>query len=67
MSQTDLETIASNLPLPQWTQTPQEILAEAKELIAKDKAFYDKIAAIEEPTVENVLIPSTDTYLQTRR
>lgn len=60
MSQTDLETIASNLPLPQWTQTPQEILAEAKELIAKDKAFYDKIAAIEEPTVENVLIPSTE-------
>ncbi|KAF3992361.1 hypothetical protein FT663_01198 [Candidozyma haemuli var. vulneris] len=57
---TDLHSIAAQLPLPKWTQTPEEILTETKALIAKDVAFHDQIAAIEEPTVENVLIPTTN-------
>lgn len=56
---TDLQEIAAKLPLPKWTQTPEEILQETKAFIAEDVAFHDKIAAIEEPTVENVLIPTT--------
>lgn len=60
MGDSDLEIIASLLPLPQWTQTPEEILAEARKIIASDVAFYDKIAAVQDPTVENVLRPTIE-------
>lgn len=57
---TDFENIAALLPLPQWTQSPQDILAEARAIISRDVAFYDQIAKVKDPTVENVLVPTLE-------
>lgn len=57
---TDFENIAALLPLPVWTQSPQDILAEARAIISRDVAFYDQIAEVKEPAVDNVLIPTLE-------
>lgn len=59
MSQPDLQALAAAQPSPKWTATPQEILDAAEKLKAEEIAFNDHIASIEDPTVENVLIPTT--------
>lgn len=59
MSSIDYVQLAAAQESPTWTLTPEEILENAKKVIAKDIEFNDYIAAIENPTVENVLDPST--------
>lgn len=55
----DFQALAAAQPSPNWVSTPQEILAAAEDLKKEEIAFNDRIAAIDEPTVENVLIPTT--------
>lgn len=45
---------------PEWTDTPQLVLATADELIAESVAFNDYVAAIETPTIENVLLKGAE-------
>lgn len=54
----DFQALAASQPSPKWVTTPLEILAAAEKLRKEGKEFDDHIAAIENPTVENVLIPS---------
>ncbi|ODQ80313.1 hypothetical protein BABINDRAFT_161269 [Babjeviella inositovora NRRL Y-12698] len=42
---------------PVWNHTAEQILAEADQLIAANTQLYDTIAAITEPTFENVFAP----------
>lgn len=55
---TDFHKLAAQQPLPEWTLTPEEILAQAKDVVRKEIEFNDYIASIEEPSVENVLVPA---------
>ncbi|CAH2354644.1 saccharolysin [[Candida] railenensis] len=48
----------SSIPQPaEWNHTPEEITSLTKKHIELYTRFLDEIAAIENPTVENVLIP----------
>lgn len=63
----DYAKLAQVHPAPKWDHTPEQVVSIAKELIAKEKALNDQIAAVEDPTVENVFLPiayhSNDTAL----
>lgn len=48
------------LDVPKWVHTPEEILQQAKAYVESEKKFHDHIASIEQPTVENVLIPTAE-------
>lgn len=54
----NFEELATKVELPAWQHTPEQILAQAKELIAKLKEFNDKIASEKNPTVDSVLYPT---------
>lgn len=58
MSSTDFAELTARQLAPAWTMSPDEILAAAHRLVAADVAMNDKIAAIENPTIENVLWPT---------
>ncbi|GEQ66490.1 hypothetical protein JCM33374_g153 [Metschnikowia sp. JCM 33374] len=58
MSQVHYNQLTASQDSPSWTLTPEEILQQAKEIVADDISFNDGIASIKEPTVENVLMPS---------
>lgn len=60
MSETDFVKLAEQQESPKWILTPEEILLAAKQYVADEIKFNDQIAAIEEPTVENVLIPTAN-------
>lgn len=53
---TDFLELASAQPRPKWTHTPEGIIDIGKGLIEAEKNLYDEIAAVKEPTVENVLL-----------
>ncbi|KAG7195494.1 uncharacterized protein KQ657_003257 [Scheffersomyces spartinae] len=63
----DYSKLAQSHPAPKWDHTPEQVISIAKELIAKEKSLNDKIAAIQDPTIENVFLPiayhSNDTAL----
>lgn len=56
----DYQAIIANLDSPQWAHTVEDINQLTKELIEKQIQVYDKIASIEHPTLENVLVPYTE-------
>lgn len=60
MSKTDFVALAKQEESPKWILTPDEILLTAKHYIEDNIKFNDKIAAIEEPTIDNVLIPTAN-------
>lgn len=64
----------SNLTPPQapatWTHSPEQVTALINELIAKDRALWDKVGSLrpEECTFESVcLFPSVDVNLKSNR
>lgn len=60
MSQTDYVKLAERQDSSKWILTPEEILLTAQQYIADEIKFNDHIAAIEVPTIENVLIPTAN-------
>lgn len=60
MSETDYVKLAERQDAPKWILTPEEILLTARQYIADEIKFNDQIAAIEVPTIENVLIPTAN-------
>lgn len=59
MAELDFAQMAAHEASPAWTMTPDEIVNAAKDFIAEDTKFNDAIAAIEHPTVANVLDATT--------
>ena len=64
----------SNLTPPQapatWTHTPEQVTTLINELIAKDRALWDKVGSLrpEECTFESVrFFPSVDVNLKSNR
>lgn len=55
----DYETLALANPIPKWTHTPAQVVADAKAVAAAWTATNDQVAGIKEPTVANVLVPFT--------
>ncbi|EGW35358.1 oligopeptidase [Spathaspora passalidarum NRRL Y-27907] len=53
----DFEALTAKQNFPLWEQTPEDVLKTANELIEKQKNLFDKIAATEEPTLDNLLKP----------
>lgn len=60
MSNPDFAALARAQESPKWILTPDEIVAAANKYIEEDTKFNDAIAAIKNPTVENVLIPTVN-------
>ncbi|XDT38707.1 Peptidase family M3 [Nakaseomyces glabratus] len=42
---------------PSWEFKPEDILSQTKEFIANTKLFYDDLVAIDNPTIENLIVP----------
>ncbi|KAK7678639.1 hypothetical protein QCA50_018365 [Cerrena zonata] len=59
MLSVDLLSLAKAQSTPTWTHTPEEIMEIAKELAQKEVEMNDYVASLEDPTVENLLIPYT--------
>ncbi|KAM9939686.1 hypothetical protein OXX80_000829 [Metschnikowia pulcherrima] len=60
MSQVDYKQLTAAQASPSWVMTPEEILAEARKIVAADIEFNDAIAAIKEPSVNSVLVPTIE-------
>lgn len=56
----DFETLVAQYPLPTWDLTPLQIGDVAEDLAKKEKEINDYVASIEDPTIENVLVPYVD-------
>lgn len=52
----DYKSIVEKLDSPHWDHTVDQIQQITKQLIALEKQLHDEIAAIEDPTIENVLM-----------
>lgn len=60
MSEPNYAALAQNEPLPTWTLTPENILVAAKQYVQDEIDFYNEIATVDVPTIENVLVPTAN-------
>lgn len=51
------EQLAAQQEYPQWNQSAEEVLTLAKELAQNETKLFDQIANVDNPTVENTLLP----------
>ena len=56
----DYLQLASGQECPKWTHTPEQVKSNAKDLAERYVQLNDSIAKIENPTIDNVLIPYAD-------
>lgn len=44
-------------PAPSWNWTPSKIVSDAQKFIDESNQFHDKMVALEEPTIDNFIVP----------
>ncbi|EMG47786.1 hypothetical protein G210_1760 [Candida maltosa Xu316] len=58
----DFEQIVETQDFPLWNQSPEQVLEIANAIATNETKLFDQIAAVENPTVENVLKPFAKHY-----
>lgn len=58
----DFQTIVQDQDYPLWNQSPEEVLEIANAIAASETKLFDEIAAITDPSIDNVLKPFATHY-----
>lgn len=60
MTTIDFNSLVDQLELVSWDHSPQLIMTLAEQVVKQDKEICDYVASIEDPTIENTLLPFID-------